>query len=151
MVRQFYLTFFCGGPNRRRTDADTLGSGVIMKELGTIIRAARRARGYSQDDLGKLMGKSHTYIASLELGYHSSTGAPPQRPPLPSVLEHLARVLDLDYNHLAALCGYDPTDAHADLKALKDNFLVLSPEGKEIVTTFLDSLVKLEREKKGRG
>jgi hypothetical protein len=95
--------------------------------------------------------RSRSYICGIELGYHTSTGAPAKRPPLPSVLAHLARVLDLDYNHLAALCGYDPTDAHADLKALKDNFLVLSPEGKEIVTTFLDSLVKLEREKKGRG
>jgi transcriptional regulator with XRE-family HTH domain len=67
--------------------------------LGEFIREQRRAKHISQDQLAERSAIHRTYLSRLELGQY--------RRPSREVLQRIARVLEVDYRDLYALCGYD--------------------------------------------
>ncbi|MBL0253194.1 MAG: helix-turn-helix transcriptional regulator [Polaromonas sp.] len=45
----------------------------LLNEFGTSLRAMRRARNFSQEELGQITGLDRTYISGLERGMRNPT------------------------------------------------------------------------------
>ncbi len=69
--------------------------------FGTLIRQARKDKGYSQRDLAKLLGVDFTYLSKLE----NDRG---DYAPKEDVIRALAQHLDLNEEELIVLAGRIP-------------------------------------------
>jgi transcriptional regulator with XRE-family HTH domain len=65
--------------------------------LGTLLRKRRRERGYTLDQLAKMIPMSASNLSRLELGS--------QGPPADEVIERIARALDADPGELLQAAG----------------------------------------------
>src|SRR5579883_857841 len=81
--------------------------------LGRRLAEARRALGRSQRDIAQEARISPGYLPRIETGRNR---------PDPLVLRSLARVLNLDYDELAALAGYRSPLAGEELLAVPHRF-----------------------------
>lgn len=70
----------------------------VMTTLGDMVLAARTDLGLTQDEFGKRVGVSHSYIYNLEKGKNQI--------PSPGVLEALARVIGVSKIELLRAVGY---------------------------------------------
>lgn len=77
--------------------------------FGTLIRQARKDKGYSQRDLAKLLGVDFTYLSKLE--NDRADYAPKE-----DVIRALAQHLDLNEEELIVLAGRIPQEYEAFLK-----------------------------------
>ena len=72
--------------------------------FGEWLRTRRQQRGYSQEALGRLSGKSGAYISMLERGYNT-TGRSDIRPSLETI-DSLARALEAPIAEARVIAGY---------------------------------------------
>lgn len=73
-----------------------------MKTFGEIIKDARKEKRITQRDLAKMISVDFTYISKIE------TGA--LEPPSESVIDKIAKILELDPNELFILAKKVPTE-----------------------------------------
>mgnify|MGYP002353861388 FL=1 len=73
-----------------------------MKTLGQIIKEARKEKRITQRDLAKSIDVDFTYISKIE------TGA--LEPPSETVINRIAKILDIDANELFLLAKKVPTE-----------------------------------------
>jgi transcriptional regulator with XRE-family HTH domain len=85
---------------------------VKNQSFGTLIRQARKDKGYSQRDLAHLLGVDFTYLSKLE--NDRADYAPKE-----DVIRALAQHLDLDQEELIFLAGRIPRQ---DEDFLKQNY-----------------------------
>lgn len=69
-----------------------------MTDLGRFIAHKRREKGFSQDDMGELLGYTRYNICLLERGKIKD--------PKPDVLRQIARILEIPYIQLLVEAGY---------------------------------------------
>jgi|GEM_PF-5267185 len=72
-----------------------------MNQLGELIRETRKAKGISQETLGKLVSYERPNILNIEAG---------KKPAPDDLLERIAQELDLPYKRLLALKILDRID-----------------------------------------
>jgi len=78
--------------------------------FGYKIKIARKDKGYSQKELGKLIGIDFTYLSKLE---NNRADYPPKE----EVIKMLANHLELDAEELTFLAGRLPSEYQEVLKA----------------------------------
>jgi transcriptional regulator with XRE-family HTH domain len=81
----------------------------VSETFGKQILRARKAKGYSQRELAKLVGQDFTYLSKLE---NDRADYPPKE----DVIRSLARNLDLDAEELICLAGRLPQGTEDFLK-----------------------------------
>ena len=89
---------------------------VGIPELGAYVKERRLAKGLSQDQLARRVGRTQNYISRLE-------NAGPDYPlPDGETVTMLAGELDTTVRYLLKIAGYEPEDS-ADLPGLDDPFV----------------------------
>jgi transcriptional regulator with XRE-family HTH domain len=102
-----------------------------MNELGITIRRARRKRGLSQAELGKMTGYKGTYIAKIELGrQHGSYFA----------LLKIAKALDIPLAAVFAEFGINHNDPTPKFTPVDYDFSQLPPKLKVLLLELSDVL-----------
>lgn len=122
-------------PQQRRRPPE-----VGIPELGAYIRERRLAKGLSQDQLARLVGRTQNYISRLE-------NAGPDYPlPDPDTLVALAHVLDVTPRYLLRIAGYEMSDEEEPV-SLDDPFIHFWAAYSDRLTPELkDSLMKIAKE-----
>lgn len=73
-----------------------------MQEFGALIKRARESQGMTQEDVGRIMGRPHSFLTRYERGE-------PSNPPDPVMFDALSRVLEVSKRDMLIALGYlDP-------------------------------------------
>jgi transcriptional regulator with XRE-family HTH domain len=115
--------------------AKTLNSKQSKTLFGRRLKAAREAKGYTKDKLGKLVGIHHSQIGRYEKGEAS---------PSAEVLKKLANALDASTDFLM-----NGTTSELAAESIQDKTLInqfnrvaeLSEEDKKIVSALIDAFL----------
>jgi transcriptional regulator with XRE-family HTH domain len=114
-------------------------------ELGAQLRRLRKAKGFTQTELGEAIGTSHRMIVYYEI----QGGNPPA-----DVVIKLARALDVSADELLGLGrpGKEKREAPANLRLMRKLRRVqeLPPGDRQSVLRFIDALLEKESLKKAR-
>lgn len=114
-----------------------------MSSFASRLRAAREARGFSQEDLAKLASISSDTISRLERGLDSSAK------PLHSLVE-LARALEVSTDHLLGLDGdastAPPEEPAPDMRRLLRAARQLGVRELNLVAQLADALLAKQPE-----
>lgn len=114
-----------------------LKNGDNMRELGATIRRARRKKGLSQRDLGKLTGFQSTYIAKIELGRQRGS---------PAALVKIAKALDIPLKVIAAQFELNTNGRHK-FSPEDYRFSELPPELKSLLLDLAETLESYKAKK----
>lgn len=98
-----------------------------QKHLQAVIREYREKRGYSQEELSALVGKSSKYIGAVECGRI--------QPPF-SVLCEIVHVLAIDANELF----YENVDDTDEIAAVKICLSRMSDSNKQLAVELLQTI-----------
>lgn len=116
-----------------------------ITEVGRIIKEARERRDWSQHELGRKSGVSHSYISMIERGYDSRTKKPFD--PHPLKLEALALALSIPYRVLREAAGYPP-DAEPELEYLNRTATKLDPSRRDELIKLAEYFLWLQKHEK---
>lgn len=103
-----------------------------MSTLGTRIREARDAKGWTQEELADELGVAQAFISQIENG---------RRRPTPALARRLAAALDLSFEELAA------REEQADVKAnlIHRKLKGLSSDSLEKIEDYVNLVRKAEK------
>ena len=75
-----------------------------MTEYGALIKSAREQQGMTQDDLGRRMGRPHTFVVRMENARNAN-------PPEPETMRQIWRILGISLRSQLVAIGYlDPDE-----------------------------------------
>ncbi|MGH8902640.1 MAG: helix-turn-helix domain-containing protein [Egibacteraceae bacterium] len=101
---------------------------VVPASLGEFIRRAREKRNISVRRLAEELHMHHSYIARVEAGVF-------KQPP-PEKLQRIAQCLELDYDDLCALAGYQAPGLPALLPYLRAKYKMSDAHARYISECF---------------
>lgn len=106
--------------------------------LGTNIRAARKAKGWTQKELAEQIGSNASYVNRLEIGKVN---------PSVGVLERIADALECSLDHLVKGQGDDP-EVHVRDKSLAERLRLidaLEEKDRETLLHLIDTMLTKKR------
>lgn len=115
-------------------------STANARKLAAAIKRHRKAKGLSQPELARAVGVPDSTIYRLERGEFKL--------PKPEKLQRIARVLDVEFEQLFELAGYDAPGLPEVPVYLRRKFDDLSDEGAAKVERYIERIRKQEG---GRG
>ena len=92
-----------------------------MKTLGAKIKSLREERGLKQSSLAR-DGRNNSVISQIEIGHNKTPGK--------DVIEHIAKILDVDYEELIKDTDYSPGTVKSGLIAVSDSDFEVKIEDK---------------------